>query len=91
MNHVENQNTDAGHSFCMTGIVMTTKILIMMLTNDHAFCMTVIMMITKMMLTMLFATVCEVVEAVESKCALVPPTITNLHENNLLIVCPAIS
>ena len=68
MNHDENQNTDAGHSFCMTGI----------------------MMITKMMLTMLFATVCEVVEAVESKCALVPPTITNLYENNYLIFCPAI-
>ena len=64
----------------MTGIVMITKILIMMLTNDHALCMMGIMVL--MMLTMLFATVCEVVEAVESKCALVPPTITNLYGNN---------
>ena len=80
MNHDENQITDDGHSFCMTGIVMITKILIMMLTNDHALCMMGIMVL--MMLTMLFATVCEVVEAAESKCALVPPTITNLYENN---------
>ena len=36
----------------------------------------------KMILTMLFATVCEVLETFESKCALVPPTITNLRKKS---------
>ena len=41
-----------------------------------------IMLLMMMMLTMLFAAVCEVVEIFESKCALVPPIITNLGENH---------
>ena len=41
-----------------------------------------IMLMMMLMLTMLFAAVCEVVEIFESKCALVPPIITNLGENH---------
>ena len=44
--------------------------------------MMISIMLTMMMLTMLFAAVCEVVEIFESKCALVPPIITNLGENH---------